>query len=350
MNWLPPSMPFDLWPDVDQLAWREGVSGDPLAPSGGGQGAAWRPSTARHVERGYGRWLAWLELQGALDRELSPDLRAPRPQVRRYLDDCEAAGLADYSRAGRLQALADALRIMRPQADVHFIARAAGRISAAAVRARDLRSKLRDPAEVLEFGRALMRAGEDERTAPFERALLFRDGLIISLWSLRALRIANLAGICIDQQLMTSGEGRRLQFTAAEMKAKRPFFCAWPPSLEPALERYLTHHRLQLRGRDASGQPDDGLWISQFGRRMRQASVAQMLRQRTGKRFEEALNPHLMRHMVATTVAENRPEDIADVPAMLAHADLETSEKHYILASSVQAATAFQAILLGRSI
>ena len=35
-----------------------------------------------------------------------------------------------------------------------------------------------------------MRAGEDERTAPFERALLFRDGLIIALWSLLALRIA----------------------------------------------------------------------------------------------------------------------------------------------------------------
>lgn len=349
MSWLPPSLPFDLWPEVDQVAWRAGVSGDPLAPGGGGQGASWRPSTARHVERGYGRWLAWLEMRGALDRELSPELRAQHPQVRRYLDDCEAAELADYSRAGRLQALADALRVMRPQADMLFIARAAARISAAAVRARDLRSRLREPGEVLDFGRALMRAAEDERTAPFERALLFRDGLIIALWSLRALRIANLAGIAIDRQLVTNGEGWRLQFTAGEMKAKRPFSCAWPERLKSALERYLDHHRLQLRGRDASGRPDDGLWITQFGRRMQQASVAQMLRQRTGRRFEEALNPHLMRHMVATTVAENRPEDIADVPAMLAHADLETSEKHYILAGSVQAAEAFQAMLLGRS-
>ena len=108
------------------------------------------------------------------------------------------------------------------------------------------------------------------------------------------------------------------------------------------------HDEAALGGCD--GEPEAGLWILQFGRRMQQASVGQMLRIRTEARFGEPLDPHLMRHMVATTVAEDRPNDIADVPAMLSHADLGTSEKHYIQAGATKAATTFQnALLKGRS-
>ena len=348
-GWLPSSLPLEFWPEADQEAWASAIGGDPLALEGGGGGAAWRPSTRSLVENGYGRWLSWLEHTGALDSSAAPGARATVPQVRQYLDALEAAGLADHSRAGRLQALSDALRVMQPEADVNFISRAAQRISSTAKRARDLRPRLRPPQDVLAFGRELILNSRSEAAlSPVEQAILFRDGLIIALWSLRALRIANLANIEISRNLVRGTSGHRLQFEPEEMKAGRPFSCTWPNCLEDALESYLQKLRPVLRAIDRSGSSDQGLWISQFGRRMKPASVGQMLRIQTERGFGEAINPHLMRHMVATAVAEDRPNDIADVPAMLGHADLETSEKHYILAGSVRAATSYQAVLSGR--
>ena len=203
---LPAPLPFAEWPESDRVAWERGTSGDPLAPGGGGAGAMWRSSTRRQVQLGYGSWLSWLEGAGLLLVSQAPAARASRPEVRAYLDALEAAGLADYTRSGRLQTLSDALRVMQPSADIGFIARGAGRIASGAVRARDPRAKLRPPAEIVAFGAELMaRAEAEDGLAALDSALLFRDGLLISLWMLRALRNANLSSIEIGRQLVREG-------------------------------------------------------------------------------------------------------------------------------------------------
>jgi integrase len=345
---LPPPLPVAQWPHPEQVAWASALGGDPLEPGGGGRGAAWRPSTARFNATQYGGWLAWLIDCNDLQAGVAPASRASRTRVRSYLDALEAVGLADYTRAGRLQGLAAALRVMDPGADVKFIGRAAGRISSVAKRARDLRPRLRPPVEVLAFGLELMSSAEDPHAefALVDRAYAFRDGLLIALWTHRPLRIANLAAIELDGSLLRIADGYRLAFEHDGMKGGRPFGCAWPAKLVGALDRYLETYRPILLSRRKGAGEDKALWISQYGKAMAQGSVGQVICLRTEARFGEPLNPHLMRYLTATFYAEHEPEQIADIPAMLHHASLETSEDHYILGNSLRAIAKFQEVLI----
>ena len=347
---LPAPLSFADWPEGDRLAWEMGNRGDPLAPGGAGAGAAWRPISRRFVQLGYGLWLAWLKQEGGLDWAAPHAERATRVKVRAYLDALEAAGLADHTRAGRLQTLSDALRAMQPGADVGFIGRGAGRISSAAVRVRDPLAKMRPPSDIISYGAELMAEAEASHCAlPVDRALMYRDGLLLSLWILRALRIANLASIEIGRQLLGDGAGgHRLEFAGSEMKNGRPFGCAWPEPIEAQLQTYLERYRPTLLARNKHRTDDKGLWTSQFGRRMKQASVGQAIMIRTESRFGVRMNPHLPRYILATTTAESHPERVSDVAAMLSHATLETSQRHYIRAGSLAAAERMQRTLLGR--
>lgn len=340
-------MPHELWPEQDQEAWRFSMNADPLAEAGGGGGAKWRPSTRRFIETGYGRWLGWLDETGRLDRQAAPFARATRETVRSYLDALEAEGYADYSRAGRFQALADALRVMGGTG-VEFIRRAAGRIAGRARRVRDLHGRLRPPREVLDYGLELMEFGTDERQPNFwKRALDYRDGLLIALWTMRPLRMANLSTIQLGRQLVAQAGGHRLSFPAAEMKSKRSFTCVWPDALNQPLLTYLEVHRPVLAERSAGADPGH-LWLSGTGRAMSPATVAQMIRIRTASKFGAAITPHLMRHIAATSIAEDEPRLVMDAAAILGHASLEPTEKHYILASGFSAASHFQSFLVSR--
>lgn len=342
---LPSPLAVEQWPQPDQDAWTSALQGDPLASSGAGGAAGWRPSTVRQNSVQYGGWLGWLREVGALDVAATPGSRASRERVRSYLDALERAGLADYSRAGRLQALADILRVIDPGTDVRFIGRAAGRIASQAKRARDLRPRIRPPVEVLKFGLELMASAEAEASgvATVDRAYAFRDGLLIALWAHRPLRISNLAGIELDRTLRRVGAAYRLSFDDSEMKGARPFSCAWPEKLQPALETYLETYRPILLSRATEGlRGDQALWISQFGKGMTKGSIGQIIRLRTQARFGEPLNPHLMRYLTATFYAASEPEMISDVAAVLHHANLETTEQHYILSNSMRAVGLFQ--------
>lgn len=347
---LPPPLPVDRWPSLDQAKWRQALVADPLSDDGGGGGADWRESTRGLIESKYGAWLSWLLEKGELREDASPASRATRPQVRNYLDALERESLSDYSRASRLQCLADALRVMEPQADTTFIGRAASRISRTAKRTRDVRSRLRSPREVLSVGLDLMHLAQGEGNLSAEqRALLFRDGLLIALWVYRPLRIANLGTIQLGKNLSRRGRGYQLEFGSAEMKAVRPFSCTWPKALLPALAEYLETHRPALLSQSEAIREEKALWIAHHGGRLKQASVGQMIKLRTKAALGEGLNPHLMRYMVATTMAEREPEHRSDIATMLGHASLETSEHHYILAGTISAATTFQEAITSRA-
>lgn len=44
-----------------------------------------------------------------------------------------------------------------------------------------------------------------------------------------------------------------------------------------------------------------------------------------------------MRHVLATTLAEHAPQDIANVAGVLGHTSLETSHQNYVHANAVRA-------------
>lgn len=340
---MPAAKHLGQWPAIDQAAWLRAAESDPLAPGGQGSSSHWRASTRRFAETGYGAWLAWLEAGGHLAEGQRPSERATIDRVRQYLAEMTEKGFADYTRVNRLQSLADVLRTMDPDGSIAFIGGAARTISRRARPKRDLSTRLRPAADVLELGSRLMARVRERPVPELKAAIAFRDGLLISLWACRMLRVANLSQIVVGQHLLQFDGGTRLSFSADDMKQKRPWECSWPERLEGALRDYLARYRPVLEAKGSA--PSRALWLSQFGAEMPPASVAQIIKLRTAAEFGKPISSHLMRHIAATGLAEAYPDSSTDIALVLGHASTETSEKHYILGRGSAAVTAYSAFL-----
>lgn len=344
---LGPYIKVDHWPPADREGWDiANLPQDPLDPDIG-YAARWRPVTTKSIQEGYGRWLGWLSIRGQLDPMSDPGARITRVLVSAYLSDLRAAKLADYSIAHRIQHLADALRAIRPRGDWTWVQKGSTRLYGMAKPKMDPRTRIRPTNEVLQLGLDLMEEAEggDFRT-DYDRAVLFRDGLVICLQVYRALRIKNLSSVVMGQHLVREGSGWILRFTAAEMKAKRPFSCCWPTDLELALLRYVDHYRPVLLGDGFAGRrAEQELWVSKGGAPMTATVLAYRITHRTEARFGKPISSHAFRHMAATLIATDNPEGVTGIAGLLAHADLRTSEKHYNLARGNEAAARYQATL-----
>jgi len=180
------------WPEQDRRSWLVAcVPADPLAEN---VGARSNHSTAsnRKAEKGYGRWLTFLFryeptalVQAAADR-ITPE------RVRAYIESLAALGNGSATILARLQELGEVAKVMGPDRQWKFLSRLSSKIRAKHVPARS-KVNLRLSDELLDLGFNLMeRSGE---FAGLGAAILYRDGLMISLLSLVPLRRRNMAGL-----------------------------------------------------------------------------------------------------------------------------------------------------------
>jgi integrase len=56
----------------------------------------------------------------------------------------------------------------------------------------------------------------------------------------------------------------------------------------------------------------------------------------------------MIRHITATEIAEQRPDAVSDIAAILAHTNMDTSEKYYNRAGPHRAVQAFEAMWRAR--
>jgi integrase len=138
-----------------------------------------------------------------------------------------------------------------------------------------------------------------------------------------------------------------LAFAANETKAKRPLEFPLPADLAPRLERYLSTHRpvLLTRGGKQPAPQIDALWVSQNATAMVYASIAYWVRRHTKAAFGMGLNPHLFRDCAATFIAIVDPEHVRIITAILGHAVLATSERHYNQARGLEAGRRYHGTL-----
>lgn len=331
-------LPLADWPALDRAAWNVALQpGDVLDP--GGVAAGWAAATQGLVANGYGRWLTWLIMTSNLDPLVPPSSRVTPQRLRAYATDLQAT-VGSFTVAARVQQVGNAMRAMAPELDWCWIQRAADRMRARAVSVRDKRGRLQSPEQLVASGMALMAQADDPASgSPAVRAARFRDGLLIALLAQRPIRGRNLASILCGQHLVRRGTEWWLVFPAAETKTRRRRQFAFPPTLEPNLQRYLEVHRpvLLARGDRQTGAPVAALWVSKQGTHMGYAAIGHQVRQRTAAAFGRPLSPNLFRDSVATAIAISAPEHVGLIPPILGHTTLKTSERHYNQAGTLEA-------------
>lgn len=341
------SIPFAQWPARDREAWTLACAPGDILDSTLGYASRWKESTRALIEAGYGHWLASLARTGRLDRTAPPGARATRANLDAYRVELRAAGLADNTVAGRLQQLADMLRAIAPEGDWAWIHRASSRIASKAVLVRDPVERMQPPAAIMKLAEDMMASAETDRfRMPVEKAVLFRDGLMIAFLIRRPLRSANLHDLALDTSLELRGDTWRMHFEAKDVKNGIAIDMIWPQELVGALERYLEVHRpVLLKTAKKRQAPTRALWISKQGSPMNKATIGLQVSARTKAEFGKPINPHTFRHIAATAIATSTPEAAMEIATVLGHDTIKTAEKYYNRAEILGAGTTYQGSL-----
>ena len=337
--------PLAYWPQADQEAWAVATApGDWF--EAGGKGGAWGAVTRAGIIKSYGRWLTWLEHAERLDPAQAPGQRVTLRAVDAFMAALETVN-APKTVLHRITGLAQAIRAMAPEADWGWLWGIVARLQRTTEPVRDKRSRLVQPDALFALGGDLMRQAEQGERPSWQRALQFRDGLVIQVLAARPLRIGNLASIMIGRHLIPTERGFDLRFPAAEMKNRRPLEGVLPAALMAPMTRYLLYYRPLLAARSCKpvvdgDRLDTTLWLSKSGAPMLPNKLYERIVLLTGQQFGQPINPHLFRDVAATAIATRDPKHVRITASVLGHTQLSTSERYYNHAQSLEAGQRYQ--------
>jgi integrase/recombinase XerD len=335
------------WPDEDRRLWQAACKpGDLLAGEEGAR-ADHAIASNRKAERGYGRWLTFLQMTDPGGLAEAPALRVTPDRVRRYVDSLICLNNSTATILARLQELGEVARIMGPNLSWTFINALGSRIRARHKPLRDKRNlKLSD--ELLDLGLSLI----DKATvaAGLEAAILHRDGLMIALLALVPLRRRNFAGLRLDRNLVEINGSWLISLDACETKTHAPLEILWPGELVGPLGTYLNVHRplLSATNRRWAKPIDNALWVSSHGSPMTEMAIYDRIRKHTRLAFGAAINPHLFRDAAATTLAIADPAHVRVAAPLLGHRTFTTTERFYQQAQSFDAHRAYVGAIFGK--
>lgn len=336
------------WPELDRTSWERAIlNDDPFEPCAAVVGS-WRRKTIQFYEMSYAFWLGWLNAAGDLDNTSRPQDRVSPDKVRIYLFDMREQGLAPFTISGRISGLGQVLRVMCPDHNWDWIARAASRLHAVARPVKKIEARLRPPEDVLDLAFDLMGKAELGEVNPRrDTAVQFRDGLLIAFLLYRPFRTSTLSAMRIGHELYRAADCWRIAVEGEQTKSGRPIEATWPKGLVEPLERYLDHYRPALLAGDAALK-EDHLWVVRPGAPMIPQMIHVRVTRLTKERFGTAINPHAFRHLAATVIATSKPDSVTDVARVLSHTTLETSEKHYNKAQMITAADQYHQTLAAK--
>jgi integrase/recombinase XerD len=197
------------------------------------------------------------------------------------------------------------------------------------------------------LGVDLMAAAE-RVISPRDRAVDFRDGLILSLLAARPLRRANLVGLTLERTLVRRGKQWWIEIPAPNTKTKHPIELPWPEPLIAALEIYLSCHRPVLAQGYEPGKPAAGqaLWLSSGGGAMSGKRIYDRITKLTLRHLGHSINPHLFRDCAATSLAIEDPGHVRIAASLLGHRRFRTTERFYNQAGNIEASRIMQNFLL----
>ncbi|MGE3703173.1 MAG: tyrosine-type recombinase/integrase [Hyphomicrobiaceae bacterium] len=293
------------------------------------------------MAEGYGYALAWLAQHGSLIADTPPEARWTADTVQAYIANLQAR-VRPATVHNRVLNLERALAVLAPHSDRSMLRRAIRSLDCTPDRA-GKRVRLQDSDRLVELGFKLMadaEAGVHKNAR--KNAAVYRDGLQIALLALRSTRKGNFSSIQIGTHLVWQQGAWWLIFQGNETKTHQPIELPFPEQLVPALTRYLDHYRPLLAGNRYRG---DRLWISYWFKPQAAHSIQLQVVDRTRAAFGRSINPHLFRDCLATSIAIHDPENVRMAAALLGHRSFATTERHYNLARTLQAARSYQHVI-----
>ena len=322
------------WPSPDSEAWDRALTAREVFDDHNAA-TRWATVTRQTVALSYGRWLGYLNELGMLDG--TPGSRVTPEAVAGYVAHLRAT-VQPTTVLNYTKHLFDAIRAMTPDQDWRWLRKIAAGLAYGLVPA--CRSKPVVSADRLySLGRELMeRADNDVELKRVERAIVYRDGLMIALLAARPLRRSNFAHLRIGRHLTKAGGAWTLYIPADEAKGRYPIEAPLPQILGGPMDRFLRVYRpriLSLRGRGY-------LWTSRTGRPLGNGGVYRSIVRRTRTALGSPFSPRDFRVSAATTIAIADPANVHTASLVLGHIYDGTTERCYNRARTVDASLRYQ--------
>ena len=320
------------WPERDRIAWERALAPGDILDGTVGPGFHWRPQTREKHRKGYGRWLTFLITSGLLETDIAPDDRLTSDRVTLYIEQLTEQDVGTWTIWGRLAELLAAIKVISPDTDFGWLRRIVRYYENNTVDKRNKLERLQPADRILNW--AIEHMDQNMSAPPLrDPEVAFRDALIVGFLSCCPIRLGNLALIEIGQHIRRTSSGYILRFSAAETKTGHPYAA---PMAE-VLTHYLDHYILELRPKLMVAGPTDRLWLTRYGKPMRDSALHSAITRTTERAFGKPINPHLFRDCAATFVALEDPEHVRIAAPLLGHTDPRATEHHYIQANQIVA-------------
>jgi integrase len=179
-----------------------------------------------------------------------------------------------------------------------------------------------------------------DNAPPVQRAIHYRNILLIALLSANPLRARQFSIMEFDRHLVRQPDGSWwLQFQKGEFKNRKSLKAEYRVRVEehiwPLIERYKTEFRPHLAGADLCKYVFRPCALGRHSKRnaapIRSASLHTIVTELTQLYIPDSpgFGPHAFRHIVATDIIKARPEFGFFLAAKVLHDKLETVEKEY---------------------
>ena len=337
-----PSTKLADWPDRDRLLWL--ASRKAAGPfDDGGIAAKWSSATIQGCEKGYGVWLAWLQVSSSLDLAAEPCLRVSRERIKHFIEEY-SPGRAPLTIAGTVRDIGMVLRASSPPDGVAWLTKLGHRMVNTAVPIRPKLPRMASLPAVFNLANELMAAGlEALEKGKVSGAVTFRDGLLIAFLAYRPMRLRNLALLRLGDNFLVEGDQLRLDIPARATKKGVSTANAVPDKLVEPFQQYLARVRPVL-GRNSTTDPG-WLWLGRRGKPLTDQGIWSRVSKLCQKHLGKNMTPHLFRDCAATQIAISAPAMIGITKDILGHATLASSQNSYNQANSFAATEAYGEII-----
>ncbi len=327
-------LPF--WPEQDRQVWQAACEPADILALDEGLRANHAPISNFKAAQGYGRWLTFLNFTNPDSFIEPPAERITLPRVVAYLASLQELGNSTQTQLGRLQELGEAAKVFGPHQDWTFINRLAAKVRARHQPARSKKHLKLSP-ELVDLGMSLMaKAQSHEGVAA---ALLYRDGLMITMTAYVPFRRRNIASTALERNVIPLNGIYLLSLDETETKTSNPQDNYIAEELTEPLSLYLGKYRPFLMARQGrwTKPVTNELWVSKDGSPMTEIAIYDRIRLHTGEAFGIAMNPHLFRDAAATTLAIYDPQHVKIAAPLLGHRTFATTERYYQQATAMEA-------------
>lgn len=334
-------LPIEKWPRQDSNAWgRAFKRGDIF--KGEGLAANWSEGSRKSILTSYRRWLEHLDRFDPQALTEQPGPRITPSRVQGYVRQLRKE-VSVCTQRNHVSHLCTAMGVLAPDRDREWLLAIRRRLTQL-TRPKPKRDRLVPSERLVELGLSLIeRAGWATALTPLYKAVLVRDGLLISLLATRPIRRNNLVNLQIGRHLLQRKDGGfDLLIPAAETKNRRHIEFRVPDFLTPNVHAYLSEYRPTF----LNAQSHNWLWASAMGGQLCAEAVNDAVARHTRNAFGFSISPHMFRSCVATTIAELDPAATPRATLLLGHHCPETAERFYNRAGAIEVGRTHQQRLL----